>query len=349
MIAVHPEKIRELVTDIFIREKVPPEDAAIVVDALLDANLTGRASHGILRTKSYIHRIEAGGINPRADIRVIRESDTTAVIDGDNGLGMVISTKAARLCRDKAEKTGIACVAVRNSNHYGAAAYWTEMIGQDDMIAFSCSNSEPLVAPPGGKAVALGTNPLCMYVPTASHGPLCLDIATSAVAQGKLFDYRLRHHELGVGWAVDAEGLPTTDPERAVYLTPFAAHKGYGIAVMIEVMCSLLTGGVFGPEIHSLINEPDKPNNVSYCFIGINISRFRDLAAFKEDVDRFVDFLHATPAVEGQRVLVPGELEQEARRKVQEEGLLLPEDLVAQLKEIAADLGIENAEQYFSL
>lgn len=347
MLKANPEKIRALVTEIFKRENVPDEDAAVIADALLDANLSGRASHGVLRVVAYVDRLEAGGGKAHPDIRIVRESDTTAVIDGDNGLGMVAAQKASLLAREKAEKSGIACVVVKNTNHYGAAAYWTEMMAGDDMIAFSCANVAPLVAPPGGRDVALGTNPVCVYVPSASYGPMCLDIATSTVAQGKLFDYQLRHQELGVGWAVDVNGVPTTDPDKARFLTPFGAHKGYGIAVMIEVMSALLAGGGFGKELNDMYEDIDKPNNLSSCFIAIRIDRFRPVDEFKRDVDRFIDYLHSIPPAEGQRVYFPGEIEILNRAKAQADGLLLPEDLVEQLSGIASRLGVEDVEEYF--
>lgn len=347
MVRVNPEKIRSLVTEIFIRKNLPQDDATIIANALLDANLTGRASHGILRTKAYVDRLDAGGDNPRANVQVVNESETTALIDGDDGLGMVVSYKAAQIAREKAEKYGMSCVVVKNANHYGAAAYWTEMIAQDDMIAFSCTNVEPLVAPPGGKAVALGTNPLCVYVPSASHGPMCLDIATSTVALGKLLDYRLKQQPLGDGWAVDEAGIPTTDPNKAKYLTPFGAHKGYGISVMIEVLTGLLAGGEFGNQINSMYGELDKPNKISCCFIAIKIDRFRPLEQFKADVDRLIDYLHSIPAAEGQKVYFPGEIELMNKEKAQETGLLLPETLIEELTVIAKNLGMENVSDYF--
>lgn len=349
MVKVNPEKVKALVTEIFVREKLPKENAAIIAEALVDANLTGRASHGVLRVKAYYDRLEAGGGKANPDIRVLKETETTALMDGDNGLGMVAAYKASQLVREKAEKSGIACVTVKNTNHYGAAAYWTEMIARDDMIAFSCANVHPLVAPPGGKAVALGTNPMCVYVPSATHGPMFLDIATSTVAQGKLIDYRLKHQELGVGWAVDINGVPTTDPDKACFMTPFGAHKGYGIACMIEVMSALLAGGAFGHDLHDMYAELDKPNNISFCFIAIKIDRFRPVDEFKKDVDRFIDYLHSIPPAEGQRVYFPGEIELINKIKAQEEGLQLPEDLIAQLMDMANKLGIERAEEYLSL
>ena len=348
MLKANPEKIRALVTEIFKRENVPDEDAAVIADALLDANLSGRASHGVLRVVAYVDRLEAGGGKAHPDIRIVRESDTTAVIDGDNGLGMVAAQKASLLAREKAEKSGIACVVVKNTNHYGAAAYWTEMMAGDDMIAFSCANVAPLVAPPGGRDVALGTNPVCVYVPSASYGPMCLDIATSTIALGKLLDYRIKHKPLGPDWAVDENGIPTTDPDKAKYLTPVGAHKGYGLAVIAEVMTGLLAGGAYGRGINSMYGDLEKPNRVSYCFIAVDIERFRPLEEFKADVDDFIDYLHSIPAAEGRQVYFPGEIELIQKAETEKNGLMLPEAMVDELTQIAGGLGIPCPEEYFA-
>ena len=348
MIKVNSEKLTDLITKIFMGNGLSQENAAIIAKGLVSANLDGRASHGVLRTATYVERIQKGGANMTPNIHLISESDTTALIDGDNALGMLVAHKAALLTREKAEKSGIACVVAKNSNHYGAAAAWTDMIAGDDMIAFSCCNTAPLMAPPGGKDVALGTNPLCVSVPTASYGYVCLDIATSMVAQGKLFDYRLKHLRLPDGWAVDSEGQPTNDPEAAMFLVPFAAHKGYGIAVMVEIMSALLAGGQFGKQVNDMYNDIEKPNLISQCFMGIQISRFRDPAAFRADMDRFVEYLHSIPAAEGQRVYFPGELEQISKKKAQEDGLQLPEDLVEQLTSLGVAAGIADAASYLA-
>lgn len=346
MIQVNEKKLTCLVTKIFIANGISEEDAGIIANGLVAANLSGRASHGVLRTKAYVERIQRGGANCHPNIHAVSESDTTALIDGDNALGMLVADKAARLTREKAEKSGIACVVVKNSNHYGAAATWTDMIAQEDMIAFSCCNTAPLMAPPGGKDVVLGTNPLCVSVPTASHGNVCLDIATSMVAQGKLFDYRLKHLPIPDGWAVDANGLPTNDANAATFLVPFGAHKGYGIACLVEIMSALLAGGQFGKEVNDMYNDVDKPNLISDCFIAIKIDRFRDSAEFRKDMDCFVEYLDATPAVEGQRVYFPGEIEQINRREALKDGLQLPEDLIAELTGLGTAAGIADAADY---
>ena len=348
MVQVNEEKLTALVKKIFLANGLSDEDASVISDALVAANITGRASHGVLRTKAYVERIRKGGANCKPNMRLLSETGTTALIDADNALGMIAASKAAKLTRKKAEENGVACVVVKNSNHYGAAVAWTDEIAQDDMIAFSCCNTAPLMAPPGGKAVALGTNPLSITVPTATHGNVCLDIATSMVAQGKLFDYRLKHLPIPDGWAVDKDGKPTNDAEAATYLSPFGAHEGYGIACMVEIMSALLAGGQFGKEVNDMYNDIEKPNLISACFIAVKIDSFRDSAEFRKDMDRFVEYLKATPAAEGQTVYFPGEIEQINRKKVMKEGLNLPEDLIEELTELAKSCGIENAQEYLT-
>lgn len=347
MVSVDAQKLRELVQKIFVGNGLTEADAEIMANVLVETNLSGRASHGVLRVVAYLDRLNKGGAKRQPNIHAIHETPISAVIDGDNGLGMLVAYKAAEITRKKAEESGFACVVVKNSNHFGANANWNEMIGRDDMITFSCCNTSPLMAPPGGKEAALGTNPLCIYVPSASHGPLCMDIATSMVAQGKLFDYRLKHLPIPDGWAVDKDGKNTNDANAAEFLVPFGAHKGYGFAVMVDVMSALLAGGQFGKDVNNMYDDIEKPNYVSHCFMAMKIDHFRDPEEFRKDVDRYIDYLHSTPAAEGQRVYVPGEIEQINKEKCLAEGLQLPEDLVKQLIGFGKDVGIADAEEYF--
>lgn len=349
MIKANAYKVRDLVEEIFVRENMSREDANIAATALLDANLAGRDSHGFLRVKCYCDRLEQGGTDPRGEITIVTETPTTAVIEGNNTLGLVAAMKAAQLTRKKALESGMACVLVRNGGHYGAGGYWSDIIGQDDLITMNCSNTEALVVPFGGKNIALGTNPVSVYVPADKYGSICLDIATSTVAQGKLFQYKLKHETLGAGWAVDAEGEATTDPEKAMYLTSFGEHKGYAIAVMIEAMSAVLAGTAIGSRINSLANDPGKTNNVSYCFMAMRVDAFRPVDEFRKDADKLVEYLHSIPSAAGKRVLAPGEVEQENRCDRLANGLPLPEDLLAQLTALAYKLDISNPEDYFIL
>ena len=349
MARYHSEKVKNLIQALFMSEGMREEDARITADSLIDANLCGRDSHGILRTVIYIDRLRHGGTKPSAQPVLISETPTTAIIDGNDAMGLVAAYCASALCRKKALESGMAYVLVRNGGHYGAGGYWAEMIGQDDLFTINISNTEPLVVPYGGKEIALGTNPVAIWAPGNKYKALWYDVATSTVAQGKLYDYKYRHKQLGPGWAVDVDGIETTDPEKALYLTSFGAHKGYGIAVMIEAMTACLAGTAIGSGINSLALAPDKTNNVSYSFFAMRIDAFRDTAAFRNDVDNLIDYLHSIPAAPECKVMYPGEIEFANRERNLEAGIDVPDDLRDKLLELAMQNGITAAEDYFSL
>ena len=328
------EQLEKLVSRIFEKNDLTPEDAAILSGSLVDANVRGMHSHGVLRVENYIKRLKSGGTNPHPHIRVIRDTPISATIDGDNGLGSVVSTYAMRLCRAKAEESGIACVAVRNSNHYGTAAYYCERLAGNDMIAFSCSNVEPLMAPPGATRVAIGNNPFCMVAPAGKHPFISSDMATSQVAWGKVLNYRLNEERLPGLWAIDEKGNPTDDAVAARFLMPMGMHKGYGIAVLLEILCSLLSGGQFGDDINSMYGNLDKPNNLSHFFMAVKISAFRDLEEYREDMDRFIEYLQSIPTKDGGHIVVPGELEESSKQRAYRDGVELTEGLLRELLEM---------------
>lgn len=349
MVTVDSQKLKRIVYEIFAGNGLCMDDAKILADVLVETNLSGRASHGVLRVGIYLERFKRGGVKLRPNIRIIRETEISAVIDGDNGAGMLVAYKAAQLTRTKAKNAGMACIVVKNSNHFGAGAYWGEMIGQDDLISFNCCNTVPLMVPPGGKGAAVGTNPLCIYVPSESFGPVCLDIATSTVAQGKIFDYQSKHLSLGDGWAVDENGIPTNDADMAKYLVPFAAHKGFGFAVVADILSALLAGGQFGLGVNDMYKDVEKPNHISHCFMAIKIDQFRNLSEFRKEVDRYIEYLHNVPAIKGQHIYFPGEIEQINKMACLNNGIELPEDLVEELVGFANEVGIKNARNYFEI
>jgi len=328
-------KLQEIVTTIFKNNGLTDHDSAIMADNLLDANLRGMHSHGVLRVENYIKRIKAGGTDPNAEIKVLRETPISAVLDGGNGLGAIVSTKAMEMCRQKAEEIGIACVAVRNSNHYGTSAYYCERMAKDDMIAFSCSNVEPLMGPPGATKVAIGNNPFSMVTPAGKYHYVASDMATSQVAWGKVLNYRLLDQTLPGPFGVDANGNATDNPHAAKFLAPMGAHKGYGVAVMLEILCSLLAGGEFGTDINSMYGNIDKGNKLSHFFMAIKISAFRDLDEFKADMEKFVEYLQSIPTGDGGRIVVPGELEEANKAKQLANGIEITEALAKELLEMA--------------
>lgn len=340
-------KIRNLITNIFIAEGMKQADAEITANALIDANLCGRDSHGILRVLTYVDRIRKGGTNADSEPILINENQCSAVLDGNDAMGLVAAYKAAELCRRKALENGMAFVLVRNGGHYGAAGYWAEMIGKDDLFTFNISNTEPLVVPYNGKQEALGTNPVAIWAPGNKNKALWYDVATSTIAQGKLFDYKFRHKQLERGWAVDIDGLETTDPETARFLTSFGGHKGYGIAVLIEAMTSCLAGSAIGHNINSLALAPDKTNNVSYGFFAMRIDLFLSADDYRNNIDMLIDYLHSIPSVAGKKVLYPGEIEFSNREFNLQNGIDIPIDLYNSLFELAKQQGINNVQEYF--
>jgi len=335
MYTVSVDKLKEIVSTIFEKNGLTKADSATMADSLLDANLRGMHSHGVLRVENYIKRIKLGGTDPHAEIKVIRETPISAVLDGGNGLGAIVSTKAMEICRRKAEEVGIGCVAVRNSNHYGTSAYYCERMAKDDMIAFSCSNVEPLMGPPGATKVAIGNNPFSMVTPAGKYHYVASDMATSQVAWGKVLNYRLLDQKLPGLYGVDENGNATDDPHASKFLAPMGAHKGYGVAVMLEILCSILAGGAFGTEINSMYGNIDKPNKLSHFFLAMKISAFRDLDEFTADMERFVEYLQSIPASGGGHIVVPGELEEANRIQQMEKGIEITEALAKELLEMA--------------
>lgn len=203
------------------------------------------------------------------------------------------------------------------------------------MIAFSCSNVEPIMAPPGATQVAIGNNPFCMVAPAGRHRNFCSDMASSQIAWGKVMDYRLSGKKLPDKWAIDAQGNPTDDPNRAVFLMPMGAHKGYGIAAQLEILCSLLSGGAFGDRIPGMYKELEKPNQLSHFFMCMKISAFRDINIFKADMDQFMDFLHGIQTRDGGNIIVPGELEERHKAAAVKSGITITETLAKELLELA--------------
>ena len=347
---VSPEKLTALVRAIFERNGLSRQDAQTMADSLVAANARGVHSHGVLRVENYVKKLQRGSVNPHPKIQTVSETPFSAVLDGDNGLGCIVSSYAAALCRRKAEAVGIGCVSVRNSNHYGTSAYYCEQMAGDDMIAFSCSNVEPIMAPPGATRVAIGNNPFCMVAPAGRYPHFCSDMASSQVAWGKVMDFRLKGKRLPEKWAIDADGNPTDDPNLAAFLMPMGAHKGYGVAAQLEILCSLLSGGAFGDSIPGMYKELEKPNDLSHYFMCMKISAFRDLDAFKADMDRFMEFLHSIPTQDGGRIIVPGELEERSKAAAEKDGIAVTEALARELLELAGDPADPQAvSAYFSV
>jgi len=318
---------------------VPPDDAAIVGDVLISADLRGVESHGLIRLASYYgNRIQKGYIDPKTPWKVIHETPTTALIDGGNGCGQVVGKKAMQLAIDKAKTAGLAAVSVNHSNHYGIAGYYAMMALDHDMMGMSFTNSQPLVAPTFGKTAVLGTNPISLAAPTNKVHPFVLDMATSAVAYGKIQLNEKMKKPIPIGWGIDEDGQPTTDPSRIKpgghgALLPLggmdvtAGYKGYGLAILVEIFCSALSGGCFLTQVGSPA-KPD-PTCVSHFFMAINIESFRPIFDFKNQMDDMLTLLKQSPLAVGRdEIMVAGEPEFEYAKFNLEHGVPLQKPIV---------------------
>lgn len=342
MPVVAAEDLQQFLQTIYESRGVSAEEALIVAEHQVTSNLVGHDSHGAIRTPDYIGRVERGDIVSGAPFEIEEETANTAVINGNWGFGFVQTERAMKLVIDKARTNGVAAVTIRYQGHMGRLGAYAEMAAAEGMITLITADSgrgPKAVVPFGGSKARLGTNPLCFGVPTGGD-PLVLDMATSAVAGGKVLLARNLGEQLGAGWLVDADGNPTTDPNdyfAGGALMPMGgdqAHKGFGLSVMVEVLCGLLTGLGFGVAKDARHNDGN--------FIAVfDVRRFRDLKTFTDDVDEFIAFLKDTPLAPGfDEIFVPGEIEARTAVARRESGLSIDEPtwekLVAMAPEAAA-------------
>jgi LDH2 family malate/lactate/ureidoglycolate dehydrogenase len=331
------DALRAFCEEVFLSSGMSREDASIVADSLVQANLRGVDSHGVARVGIYVKRLEMGLVNPRPDVGVVRESAGTLLVDGDNGMGQVVGVRALDLGLDKAKESGGVSVGVRRSNHYGAGAYYVQRAVARDTIAFAYSNAPPTMAPWGGVDPYVGTNPYTFGAPAGEHQPIILDMATSIVARGKIILAAERGEPIPEGWAVDQQGNPTTDAREALEgsVLPFGGPKGYAISLMIDIMAGVLTGAGFGPGVNSLYDNFDEPQNVGAFFQLIDIGRFSDPATFKAKIDRMIeDIKSARKAAGTEEIFLPGEIEFLTEQERMVSGIPVGAETIAELKEV---------------
>lgn len=339
-----PAKLSAFCVAVMEKAEIPTEHAKMVADNLLSSNLRGVDTHGVTRLPIYVERVRAGLINGKAAGAIVAESETTAAYDGQNALGQVVGTYAMRKAIEKAESMGVGLVTVNNSNHYGTAAFYAMMALERDMIGFSVTNSPSLMAPFGGKKVFLGTNPLAIAVPAGEEKPFVLDLATSVVARGAVILAAKKGDPIPPTWAVNEEGEPTTDPKEALKgaLMPLGGHKGFGLAMAIEILSAALAGGPFGPHVGELYNNPNTPQAVSHFFAAFKVENFRPVADFKAEVDAMIREVKAQPLAKGfSKIMVAGEPEHltEADRRIN--GIPLSDAVINDLKKMADQADVD--------
>ncbi len=321
-------------------------DARTTADVLVTTDTWGTFTHGTKALRAYIRRLRGGGLRKNGSPSVVDEGPAWAVIDGDSSLGMVSSVFAMNAAMAKAATAGIALVGLRNNCHYGAAGYYAAMAIEKNMIGFSMANDIPTVNAPGARGPVLGSNPFGFAAPAGREKPILLDMATSTVAGGKVFAAAALGKTIPGQWLLDANAEPTTDPtlfSHAASLTPLGGYKGYGLAFLIEVLSAILTGASIRWQVLSwTFSDPSKPTGHGAAFMAINIASFLPVERFKERIDQTIREIRAADKAGGtERIYLPGEMELERREKALVEGIDLPADVVASLRDLEQDLSLD--------
>jgi LDH2 family malate/lactate/ureidoglycolate dehydrogenase len=334
---------------------VPEEDARTAASVLQSADLRGIDSHGVARLHSYFDMLELGRIDPKPKITVVRESPSTATVDGGNGLGIVVGPKANEIAMEKAQAAGSGWVSVRNTNHYGIAGFYVLEALKRDLIGWSMTNTTKLVAPLWGAERMLGTNPIAVAFPGLTEPPIVIDLATSAAAYGKIEIARRAGKPIPAGWAVDKNGRPTTDPAAMIdggAQLPLGSdrerggHKGYALALMVDVLSAVLSGANWGPFVPPFALRQEIPTRsvgkgIGHFFGALRIDAFIDPGEFKRQIDEMVGTLRRTkPAPGTSGPLIPGDPEREAEAIRRREGIPVVEAVVDELRDISRRTGI---------
>jgi LDH2 family malate/lactate/ureidoglycolate dehydrogenase len=321
-----------------------PEDARLCADTLVQADLWGHQSHGVMRLSWYAARLKAGVCAPRARPELVVDAGGIAVVDGHDAMGQVLTAYAAEEAIRRAKSHGIAAVAVRNSNHFGTALYFTLMAARAGCVAFLSTNASPAMAPWGGRKKTVGTNPWSWAAPAGDHPPMVLDIANTGVARGKVYLAKQKGLQIPEGWAITADGAPTTDPSEAIagIILPMAQHKGYAIAVMMDMLSGVLTGSGFGTRVHGPYQTEHK-SGAGQLMIVLDIAKIQPLAEFNARMNELVSELKGVPLAKGfDEVFYPGEIEARNDAENRQLGLLLPEDTLADLGRLADEYGLRD-------
>src|SRR5467141_756753 len=352
-VVVQEPKLKDFCNKVWMKLGVPAQDARITTDVLVLADLRGIESHGVARLPRYYTDLKHGWTKPTDQSKIVKETKATAMIDGGQSLGQVIGHKGMELAIKKAKETAVGIVSVRNSHHYGIAGYYSLMTLEHDLIGMSMTNAAPLVVPTFGRNAILGTNPISMTAPAGKEKAFVLDMATSVVPRGKLEVYDRQGKKVPLGWAVDKTGRGTDDAHAVLDalskrlgggILPLggegeehSGHKGYGLALMVDVLCGVLTGSATGLGVDV---DKAKPN-VGHFFMALDPAAFRPLEDFRRDMDRLSQELKNSPKAQGQnRIYVHGEKSYARMEQYRREGIPLGTAVVESMKQVGTELGV---------
>ncbi len=349
------EALQEFTRQVFLKIGCSEEDASIATNALLSADLRGIDSHGIARLSGYVRLWEAGRINSSPEITIVHETPSTATVDGDRGLGLVVAPFAMQIAIEKAARCGTGWVAVRNSNHFGIAAYHAMKALEHDMIGISMTNASALVAPTFSNERMLGTNPICVAIPSGIEPPFIADMATTTAANGKLEILQRKDLEAPVGWIQDEKGNDTRDAHALKHggaLLPLGSdrehgsHKGYALGAIVDIFSAVLSGANYGPWVPPFpayvpMPEGQPGQGLGHFFGAMRIDAFRPADEFKQNMDKWLSrFRSASTIEETKKVLVPGDPEREMETERRRQGIPVLAPVVEDLRKLADKFSI---------
>lgn len=332
------------------------KEAGKASEVLLSADLRGIDSHGVARLSGYVRLIDEKRVNTTPELKVIHETPSTGIIDGDSGLGLVVGPEAMKLAIEKARNVGSGWVSVRNSNHFGIAGYYAMMALSEDCIGIAMTNASPLVVPTFSKERLLGTNPIAVAIPADKEPPFVLDMATTTAANGKLEILQRKNQKAPSGWIQDKNGQSTTDPygvKNGGALLPLGgdrehgSHKGYGLSSVVDIFSAVLSGANYGPWVPPFVTFLDPPTDpvgkgIGHFFGALKIDGFRPAGEFKSHMDTWINrFRNAEPVTKGRDVLIPGDPERKLENERKKEGIPLLDPVVKDLKSLGERFGIE--------
>lgn len=341
-VVVHAEPLRAFGQKLLVAVGCSEHDALTIADSLVESNLRGIDTHGVTRLKVYCERIEKHLVKARPHVTFTKTRPGAGILDGDCGPGQVVTCKAMDHACDLAKEAGIGAVSIRNSAHFGAAAYYTDRAAKKGFIGFCAGHAEADMVPFGGRKPVLGTNPISIAFPSDGEDPFTLDMATSAVPMGAVLLAAKEGRAIPGDWAVDEEGRPVTDPKVARAVKPMAGPKGYALSIVVDVLSALLSGSNYGVHIRRQYQNWEEPQRLGAFVWAIDITPFVDPGEFRRRIRQMFDEIRAVPPAEGaKRVYIPGELEAERKRERLKNGLPISAEVAAELKAIGQRLRVE--------
>jgi len=337
-------QLQGLVGQLASRVGVPAEDAALFAEALVDADLHGVPTHGVSRLNIYLKRIEKGLIDPKAKLAVDRRAGSVLVADAANGLGQVQARKALELLMPMARESGVAVATIRNSQHFGALSWYSNYAASRQMVLLAMTNCEPAMSPEGGYEAFFGTNPIAASFPTGKGFPVKIDLSTSIVARGNIIAAQKKNAPIPEGWALDPDGNPTTHASQALLGTvlTMAGHKGYALALMVELFSGVLCGSAIGPDVGSMYKNMDRKQDVGHFFCLFDVRAFLDYEEYVRRIDETIDRIKASkrrPGVE--EILVPGERSARKAAVNDAQGVPVSPETVAEIEQWCSRLQVE--------